>query len=415
MNKTIIISLAVTFCCACNKFQENDYTDNIYKQDSIAQRINIEIDENAIVKYSEIYSDIEYVRLETNEESLIGNIDKIIPIDSSIIILDRINDHILCFNRKGRFIHLIGNKGPGPQEFDHPDDISYDKYCNEIIVWDNNKKAIHRYRTDGTYVGNIKLSWWISAVHAIDSAKYITYTGKPTGITQDYYFQIIDRVGTILNEYIKNNHSSIYRMLSYHVFTSHEDGVNISLSNSPNVYFYNNNDIICKHTIDFGKYNIPYYVYNTHNKKELRKRLSNKDYANIFCIFETSKHLITRFTLNSIAHSDIYNKETNKHFCSSFFINDMKMLANNAIIECSYGDTIISYLDAGQIAIIKRYSSRLQYYNEITKSMVGHHQVNNITKVFNSIGDKEISSEEVDFIKETNDDDNPILMFGTLK
>ncbi|GHT76107.1 hypothetical protein FACS189463_0530 [Bacteroidia bacterium] len=44
------------------------------------------IDENTVLKYSDIYSDVCFVRLETQDNCLIGRIDKIITTDDKFIV-----------------------------------------------------------------------------------------------------------------------------------------------------------------------------------------------------------------------------------------------------------------------------------------------------------------------------------------
>lgn len=58
-------------------------------ENSDIERIIIEnIDENSVLKYTDIFDFVNYIKLETVDNSLIGRIDKIIKTDDKFIILD---------------------------------------------------------------------------------------------------------------------------------------------------------------------------------------------------------------------------------------------------------------------------------------------------------------------------------------
>ena len=48
------------------------------------------------IKMSELYSALEYIKLETTPESLIAQVSKIIPLDTQLLIVDKESSKILC-------------------------------------------------------------------------------------------------------------------------------------------------------------------------------------------------------------------------------------------------------------------------------------------------------------------------------
>ena len=57
------------------------------------------------IKMSEHYSDINYIPLETNDNSLIGNISDIIKYKDRFYILDNdITQSVFCFTETGNFL-----------------------------------------------------------------------------------------------------------------------------------------------------------------------------------------------------------------------------------------------------------------------------------------------------------------------
>jgi hypothetical protein len=65
---------------------------------------------------SDYATDIKYIRLETNDESLISKITKIVFFDRYCLILDRAQEQIFIFDTLGNYSHKINNIGQGPGE-----------------------------------------------------------------------------------------------------------------------------------------------------------------------------------------------------------------------------------------------------------------------------------------------------------
>lgn len=107
-------------------------------------QINKEIPEINIIKgiedggstilLSEIAEDITFIPLETTDECLIGSIHSVHLSNDYLVIIDSDHSQILLFNKTGKFIRKIGNKGQGPGEYLWPDFSVLVK--DELFVWD---------------------------------------------------------------------------------------------------------------------------------------------------------------------------------------------------------------------------------------------------------------------------------------
>ena len=83
---------------------------------------------NMNLKMSDVVDSICYVSLETDTVCLVGQIDKLIPMDTAFIVVDKdIARSIYVFNREGRFIRKIGKSGPGPEEYLGIEDVCLDQ------------------------------------------------------------------------------------------------------------------------------------------------------------------------------------------------------------------------------------------------------------------------------------------------
>lgn len=80
-----------------------------------------------ILPLSSFVDTLLYIPLESNDQSLIGEIDKILSIDSGYIIIDKeITSKIFYFDKKGKFISSIGEKGHANNEYISIEDVTTD-------------------------------------------------------------------------------------------------------------------------------------------------------------------------------------------------------------------------------------------------------------------------------------------------
>ena len=73
--------------------------------------IKVDIDGVQKVSFFDIFSRVTIIPLETNDSSLIRDITKVIPFDDKFYILDYISAEILFFNKSGKYLNKISDKG----------------------------------------------------------------------------------------------------------------------------------------------------------------------------------------------------------------------------------------------------------------------------------------------------------------
>ena len=65
---------------------------------------------------SDIVKDVEYVKLETQDNILVGDIKQLKRTEKFVFIYSRNQNHVMMFDTSGRFIRKIGRVGQGPGE-----------------------------------------------------------------------------------------------------------------------------------------------------------------------------------------------------------------------------------------------------------------------------------------------------------
>ena len=90
-------------------------------------------------------SSLRYVFLETNEHSLVNNINRLFYVNKKIYLFDDRSKQILCFDDNGKFLSKIHSVGQGPGEYLYPVDMDVDN-SGDIYINDPVLKRIMKYK-----------------------------------------------------------------------------------------------------------------------------------------------------------------------------------------------------------------------------------------------------------------------------
>lgn len=127
------------------------------------------------IKMSELYSELEYIKLETTPESLIAQVSKVIPLDTQLLIVDRESSKILLFDVKGKFMGTVGSKGVGVGEFIEIEDVAVDKQGEKIFVLDHSGKRILIYDLKGNFANDIKIDFIAHEIEYLEDGSLACY------------------------------------------------------------------------------------------------------------------------------------------------------------------------------------------------------------------------------------------------
>ncbi|MDD2529408.1 MAG: 6-bladed beta-propeller [Lentimicrobiaceae bacterium] len=129
----IIISATLLLVCSCtdlkNKADKKEIVSEVIK-------VNDEKDRGKTIA-SDIFPLFDFIKLETNDEAIFGNIERIIFYNDRIFILDsEVAGKLLVFDRSGKYITTVGGKGKGPGEIIYPMDFYIDTLKKTINILD---------------------------------------------------------------------------------------------------------------------------------------------------------------------------------------------------------------------------------------------------------------------------------------
>lgn len=165
------------------------------------------LNEGTLVPLSSVASEIEYICLEVNPESIFGNLD--ITLGQRIESADDIyfvNDEtrLLSFDNTGQFIRQIGAQGRGPGEYVDVWDFSVCEVDKEVAIISLSIRKILFYSFDGEFLRDITLDFHPTAV-TFYNGKLVLANRRGTRQLTDYYTLIVmdKHNGAIVKRLIK--------------------------------------------------------------------------------------------------------------------------------------------------------------------------------------------------------------------
>lgn len=145
---TFVFTTVFIICCSRNdkSVEDSTCTDIQIRQNDIHELVNA----------SDIFDEIWRVPLETHNDNIIGNIDRLLVHDSILYVLDGKQDMVFLFTTDGRYIAKIENKGSGPNEYLAIDDAYIISAKNELIICDMMRHKLMHYSLFGEFLSEEK-------------------------------------------------------------------------------------------------------------------------------------------------------------------------------------------------------------------------------------------------------------------
>ena len=166
-NTSLVLAFLLGGLSSC-KFQPSENTDYT------PIPVNPDVEESKL-SMSELFSDLKYIKLETNPQSLIGQVSKIIPFKEQLIIVDKMASKILIFGKDGQFIKSIGKKGSGPGEFTGIEDVAVDEKNNRIFVLDDSGQQLLIFNLQNEYCGKKNIDFITREIEFIGNSLLVCY------------------------------------------------------------------------------------------------------------------------------------------------------------------------------------------------------------------------------------------------
>ena len=143
------------------------------------------------------------IPLETTEEALIGEYDRILMTDSVICVLDYSKSRsIFIFDGEGHFKSKIMKIGRGPGEYTFPNEVALKR--DTLVVYDRAVRKMLYYGLDGTFYKEVHFGVYRPETFVLkDSGHFVFYVGMPEVTEDNAEVAVTDLNGKFTEQYFK--------------------------------------------------------------------------------------------------------------------------------------------------------------------------------------------------------------------
>jgi hypothetical protein bfra3_02378 len=312
--KNIILTI-LALCLSC--------TDKTTKSDKSTIIRFLPSQEENTAPMSDVFTIKKYVPLEVDDETLIGDISKLITTVDKYIIFDNVSMRIFIFDREtGKKVGIIEAIGQGPQEYITIWDIAYVENSDEILILSPKKLLV--YSTKGEFKKAEKVALLASNIAMTTTHKAIIYANYSEN--------------TVENKEIKDNLlllGSDYQVeKTYMPFTTMVNSfvrINPLVNNGDYFLYYNKVDdklyefnkeetLNATYTLDYGNNNstIATKILSALESDKMmsadKSTVLEKEYryCNLLKVLNTPSYLFFIYNQNEYFHYAFYNKNDGK-------------------------------------------------------------------------------------------------------
>lgn len=141
MRKNLFLLICLLVFSCSNKYNHKEF---------------IDLDQLEETSVLDLFDSINVVALETNDQSLISIISKIVQYNDRYYILDAKMQTILCFDTSGKYLFKISQQGQGPSEYSFLGNMNIDPYNKQLLILAPFGELLS-YSLDGQFISKIKL------------------------------------------------------------------------------------------------------------------------------------------------------------------------------------------------------------------------------------------------------------------
>lgn len=366
--------------------------------------------ENAVknvehVMLSDIANDIVYIPLETTKESIVANIRNIIFTSEYILVEDDF-EKLLLFNKDGKFLRRIGQKGNGPDEYLSANNIRISSSNEELYVFDGNRLKIMVFNLKtGKCTRKATLNFIPSDFEFFNDTTLAFYcsTASFAFSQKNYHIFLVD------TQHLKVT-DSLYKenILQIKDLATIDYGF-IKLYKDDNKLFCWDSNLDTVFYLDESKKTIKSHVFQYDKYKMPAKYNYNSDFLNV-------KH--NSFYLNKLFETDKYfflEGVYNMTYMRNILFNKNDQTSRNVVFDYEIQDQgFINDIDGGIPFWPKGVARPNELYDYISPIILKRLLKNDFFETI-PVKNKEQNKQLKDALNNCNISDNPIIFIAKLK
>jgi hypothetical protein len=288
------------------------------------------------VLYSEVFDRIDYVRIPTDDDFLIGELNKLMVSGDCFFVMDnQIAHSVFGFDKDGNKTVQIAKRGPGPGEYIDMRDICYDPEKKEIGVLCYMRRRIFYYGMNGKLLREKPIPVTVALAQPLSEDHYALcckYTPNNRLKQRGLYANLL--IGSPGKMQIESTahyfpvHNPSLVSTSGNCFSRFGDTLSIKPDHSDIVYHFGGNEIYPAYKLDFGPKNASERYWKKVAEtgmtfERLNSYLEDSKFCESSNFYESDNYLYFSYKIGHSAVKVLYSKNTQKMLHTENFVNDM--------------------------------------------------------------------------------------------
>lgn len=172
----LLLCAAVLVLISCNGKKYRFKLVEAIEKDPAFEQIELQNYRSKEVNLSALFKKIEYIRLETNDDCLIGSISKLFFFDNKIFVLDTEKAYALfAFSNTGKFLFKLTRGIGGPGEFTEITDVTINETDSTLYVLSREQRLLYEYDRMGHFIKTIHIPPYIDNVQCVRDGAFLLY------------------------------------------------------------------------------------------------------------------------------------------------------------------------------------------------------------------------------------------------
>lgn len=353
------------------------------------ETVTIDFSGESSLSASDLLS-VSYVKLETIDDCLLGGCNQCTSVGGYYILLDNVMSKALyAFNLDGSFVKQIGTRGNGPGEYISPFKYSVNDCDNTLTVIDvEQQKMIVYSLADFHFVSEKKMPFYSDDMEQLSDGNYVWYN-KLISDDFDSYVFVTDKEFNVGNSFLPIDFASGYSLGASRKLYKCGDGVSLYKPFEAVLYRVDSDSIYSAFQLQFGKNTLPpidFLEKKSANNRNYIPDLLESPYVAFYNVYENEHSLCVPYYVNKTLYFGFYDKQKNisYNFSQEKLQSELQIGAFSSPIGVAQDGSFISLLRPGLLLQLQENGAK-------------------------------INAELMQLLNESAEDDNPILLFFSLK
>jgi hypothetical protein len=236
-----LIVIICMFSCK-NNSKHTDFIGSDNNANTLMVSLNMDDDQK--IDLTEFIDSVRFIRLETNDECLIGRIQNVIYYDGIYYIQDNFASSVFAFDETGKFIFKICKKGRGPGEYIKISRLLIDYSKNRLLIYDNEMRKMIYYTLDGNHIKDIHHfsdKAMITDIILLSDGSFLCY--EPFFLNKYWGVWKVDSTGKF-NEFLwkqKNKYPYTYHQYSSYFYELRDNNVGLWCADYNDIIHFSHN------------------------------------------------------------------------------------------------------------------------------------------------------------------------------